>query len=159
MKNAKSAATFLIAALTIGLASSVAWTAASPTKVTIHVPSKSLSIMPYYFGKDKGFFGPELVEPQLVMMSPPTAIAALIAGELDFSSTTGAATSAIMRGLPLRRYFYVQAEPAHVLLAQPEIKSIQDLNGKTIGVTALTDAVVLLVATVSGSVRASSGLD
>ena len=141
MKNAKSTATFLIAALTIGLASSVAWTAASPTKVTIHVPSKSLSIMPYYFGKDKGFFGPELVEPQLVMMSPPTAIAALIAGELDFSSTTGAATSAIMRGLPLRRYFYIQAEPAHVLLAQPEIKSIQDLNGKTIGVTALTDAV------------------
>ena len=75
------------------------------------------------------------------MMSPPTAIAALVAGELDFSSTTGAATSAIMRGLPLRRYFYVQAEPAHVLLAQPEIKSIQELNGKTIGVTALTDAV------------------
>jgi ABC-type nitrate/sulfonate/bicarbonate transport system substrate-binding protein len=94
--------------------------ASSPTRVTIHVPSKSLSIIPYYFGKDKGFFAPELVEPQLVMMSPPTAIAALVAGELDFSSTTGAATSAIMRGLPLRRYFYVQAEPAHVLLAQPE---------------------------------------
>ena len=88
--------------------------ASQPTKVTIHVPSKSLSIMPYYFGKDKGFFAPELVEPQLVMMSPPMAIAALVAGELDFSSTTGAATSAIMRGLPLRRYFYVQAEPAHV---------------------------------------------
>jgi ABC-type nitrate/sulfonate/bicarbonate transport system substrate-binding protein len=46
-----------------------------------------------------------------------------------------------MRGLPLRRYFYVQAEPAHALLAQPEIKSIQELNGKIIGVTALTDAV------------------
>jgi ABC-type nitrate/sulfonate/bicarbonate transport system substrate-binding protein len=37
--------------------------------------------------------------------------------------------------------FYVQQDPAHVLLAQPEIKSIQDLIGKTIGVTALTDAV------------------
>jgi ABC-type nitrate/sulfonate/bicarbonate transport system substrate-binding protein len=115
--------------------------ASQSTKVTIHVPSKSLSVMPYYFGKDKGFFAPELIEPQLVMMSPPTAIAALVAGELDFSSTTGAATSAIMRGLPLKRYFYVQAEPAHVLLAQPEIKSIQDLSGKIIGVTALTDAV------------------
>jgi ABC-type nitrate/sulfonate/bicarbonate transport system substrate-binding protein len=115
--------------------------ASQSTKVTIHVPSKSLSVMPYYFGKDKGFFAPELIEPQLVMMSPPTAIAALVAGELDFSSTTGAATSAIMRGLPLKRYFYVQAEPAHVLLAQPEIRSIQDLSGKIIGVTALTDAV------------------
>jgi ABC-type nitrate/sulfonate/bicarbonate transport system substrate-binding protein len=124
-----------------GLGNPFVWAAAAPTKMTIHVPSKSLSIMPYYFGKDKGYFAAEQIEPQLIMMSPPTAIAALIAGELDFSSTTGAATSAIMRGLPLKRYFYIQAEPAHVLIAQPEIKSIQDLAGKIIGVTALTDAV------------------
>lgn len=115
--------------------------ASAPTKVTIHVPSKSLSIMPYYFGKDKGFFAAEQIEPQLVMMAPPTAIAALVAGELDFSSTTGAATSATMRGLPIRRMFYVQQDPVHVLLAQPEIKSVEDLIGKTVGVTALTDAV------------------
>jgi len=46
-----------------------------------------------------------------------------------------------MRGLPLRRVFYVQQDPVHVLLAQPEIKSVRDLVGKTVGVTALTDAV------------------
>jgi ABC-type nitrate/sulfonate/bicarbonate transport system substrate-binding protein len=88
------------------LATQSAYAAAAPTKVTIHVPSKSLSIMPYYLGKDKGFFAAEGIEPQLVMMAPPTAIAAMVAGELDFSSTTVAATSAIMRGLPLRRVFY-----------------------------------------------------
>src|SRR5690242_2073479 len=115
--------------------------ASAPTRVTIHIPSKSLSVMPYYFGKDKGFFAAEQIEPQLVMMAPPIAIAALVAGELDFSSTTGAATSAIMRGLPLRRVFYVQQDPVHVLLAQPDIKSIQELIGKIVGVTALTDAV------------------
>ncbi|MGH7796813.1 MAG: ABC transporter substrate-binding protein [Candidatus Binatia bacterium] len=76
--------------------------ASVPIKVTIHIPSKSLSIMPYYFGKNKGFFAAEQIEPQFVMMGPPTAIAAMAAGELDFSSTTGAATSAIMRGLPLQ---------------------------------------------------------
>lgn len=130
----------LIACAAPGLPPTV-FAASTPTKVTIHIPSKSLSIMPYYFGKDKGFFAAEQIEPQLVMMAPPTAIAALVAGELDFSSTTGAATSAIMRGLPLRRVFYVQQDPVHVLLAQPEIKSIQDLIGKAVGVTALTDAV------------------
>ena len=123
------------------LAMQTAHAASAPTKVTIHVPSKSLSIMPYYFGKDKGFFAAEQIEPQLVMMAPPTAIAAMVAGELDFSSTTGAATSATMRGLPLRRVFYVQQDPVHVLLAQPEIKSVEALIGKTVGVTALTDAV------------------
>ena len=120
---------------------SAGYAAAPPLKATIHVPSQSLSLMPYYFGKDKGFFAAEQIEPQLVMMAPPTAIAALVAGELDFSSTTGAATSAIMRGLPIRRLFYVQQDPVHVLLAQPEIKSVQDLIGKVVGVTALTDAV------------------
>ncbi|MEX0803853.1 MAG: ABC transporter substrate-binding protein [Candidatus Binatia bacterium] len=115
--------------------------ASAPNKVTIHVPSKSLSIMPYYFGMDKGFFSSEQVEPQLVVMAPPTAIAALVAGELDFSTTLGAATSAIMRGLPLKRVFYVQAEPSHALVAQPEIKSVKELNGKILAVTAMTDAV------------------
>jgi ABC-type nitrate/sulfonate/bicarbonate transport system substrate-binding protein len=46
-----------------------------------------------------------------------------------------------MRGLPLKRVFYIQEDPSHVLLAQPEIKTIQDLSGKVIAVTALTDAV------------------
>ena len=128
-------------ALTVLLMLQSAQGGSAPTKVTIHVPSKSLSIMPYYLGKDKGFFAAEQIEPQLVMMAPPTAIAAMVAGELDFSSTTGAATSAIMRGLPLRRVFYVQQDPVHVLLAQPEIKSVEALIGKTVGVTALTDAV------------------
>jgi NitT/TauT family transport system substrate-binding protein len=130
-----------IAMLAFVLAAQSIHAASAPAKVTIHIPSKSLSLMPYYFGKDKGFFAAERIEPQFVMMAPPTAIAALLAGELDFSSTTGAATSAMMRGLPLKRMFYVQQDPAHVLLSQPEIKSIQELTGKTIGVTALTDAV------------------
>ena len=129
--------------LVLALAATVqsAQGAAAPTRVSIHIPSRSLSIMPYYFGKDKGFFAAEQIEPQLILMAPPTAIAAMVAGDLDFSSTTGAATSAIMRGVPIRRVFYVQSDPVHVLLAQPEIKSVQDLIGKTIGVTALTDAV------------------
>jgi hypothetical protein len=58
MKNLLSAAIFLITAPGIVLVPSLGWTASSPTRVTIHVPSKSLSIMPYYFGKDIGFFAP-----------------------------------------------------------------------------------------------------
>ncbi|HEX9455443.1 MAG TPA: ABC transporter substrate-binding protein [Candidatus Binatia bacterium] len=140
MYNCRSFSTVVIL-LALLLAAQAGRAASAPIKVTIHVPSKSLSIMPYYFGKDKGFFAAEQIEPQLVMMAPPTAIASMVGGELDFSSTTGAATSAIMRGLPIRRVFYVQQDPVHVLLAQPEIKSVEALIGKTVGVTALTDAV------------------
>jgi ABC-type nitrate/sulfonate/bicarbonate transport system substrate-binding protein len=118
----------------------IAWGATSPTKTMIHIPGKSLSVMVFYFGKDKGFFFEEGIDAQLVTMSPPVAIAAMVAGELDFSTTLGAATAAIMRGSPLKRVFYVQQDPAFALTAQPEIKTIRELTGKVIGVNAPTDA-------------------
>src|SRR5438874_13809061 len=80
--------------------------ASGPTKVTIHVPSKSLAIMPYYFGKDKGFFSPELIEPQLVVMSPPTAIVALVAGALGFGTAFGCDHAAVLAGPSGQRGLY-----------------------------------------------------
>ena len=117
-----------------------AWGAMSPTKTTIHIPGKSLSVVVFYFGKDKGFFFEEGIDAQLVAMSPPVAIAAMVAGEVDFSTTLGAATAAIMRGSSLKRVFYVQQDPTFALTAQPEIKAIRELTGKVIGVNAPTDA-------------------
>ena len=96
--------------------------------------------MVFYFGKDKGFFFEEGIDAQLVAMSPPVAIAAMVAGELDFSTTLGVATAAIMRGSSLKRVFYVQQDPTFALTAQPEIKTIRELTGKVIGVNAPTDA-------------------
>lgn len=109
-----------LAAIVLAFSAPLGRAASQSTKATIHIPSKSLSLMPFYLGKDKGFFPREALEIQLVAMGPPTAIAALVAGELDFSTTLGAATSAIMQGHPLKRIFYVQHEPAHALIGLPE---------------------------------------
>src|SRR5918999_563786 len=114
--------------------------AAPPTKITIHIPGKTLAVMVFYFGKDKGFFSQEGIDAQLVAMAPPTAIVALVAGELDFSTTLGAATSAMMRGSAIKRVFYVQHDPTFALTAQAEIKSIRELMDKVVGVNAPTDA-------------------
>src|SRR5215470_16609403 len=124
----------------LALSVSLTWGASSPIKITIHIPGKSLTVMVFYFGKDKGFFFEEGIDAQLVAMSPPVAIAAMVAGELDFSTTLGAATAAIMRGSSLKRVFYVQQDPTFALTAQPEIKTIRELTGKVIGVNAPTDA-------------------
>jgi len=126
--------------LMFGLSIPIAWGAATPTKITIHIPGKTLAVMVFYFGKDKGFFSQEGIDAQLVAMAPPTAIVALVAEELDFSTTLGAATSAMMRGSAIKRVFYIQHEPTFALTAQPEIKSIRQLTDKVIGVNAPTDA-------------------
>src|SRR5262249_15485385 len=103
--------------VTLSLSVPLAWGAASPTKITIHIPGKSLTVMVFYFDRDKGFFFGGGIEAQFVAMSPPVAIAAMVAGELDFSTTLGAATAAIMRGSPLKRVFYVQQYPTFALTA------------------------------------------
>jgi NitT/TauT family transport system substrate-binding protein len=99
--------------------------------------------MPLFFGKDKGFFAREGIDVDLVLMSPPTAIAALVAGELDFSTTVGAGISATMRGLPIKRVLYIQQFVTFALMAAPEIKSVRELVGKSVGAVALTDATAI----------------
>ena len=131
----------LIAALVFF--SSVRCSAQSNARAIVHIPTKSLTSMPLFFGKDKGFFARENVDMDLVLMSPPTAIAALVAGELDFSTTVGAGISATMRGLPIKRVLYIQQFVTFALMAAPEVKSVRDLIGKSIGAVALTDATAI----------------
>ena len=47
-------------------------------RAIIHIPTKSLTFMPLFFGKDKGFFIRKGVDVDLVLMSLPTAIASLL---------------------------------------------------------------------------------
>jgi ABC-type nitrate/sulfonate/bicarbonate transport system substrate-binding protein len=121
----------------------LSWAAQTNTRALIHIPTKSLTSMPLFFGKDKGFFSREGVDVDLVLMSPPTAIAALVAGELDFSTTVGAGISATMRGLPIKRILYIQQFVTFALMAAPEIKTVRDLVGKSLGAVALTDATAI----------------
>jgi ABC-type nitrate/sulfonate/bicarbonate transport system substrate-binding protein len=122
---------------------SIRCSAQSNARAIVHIPTKSLTSMPLFFGKDKGFFTRENVDVDLVLMSPPTAIAALVAGELDFSTTVGAGISATMRGLPIKRILYIQQFVTFALMAAPEIKSVRDLIGKSLGAVALTDATAI----------------
>jgi ABC-type nitrate/sulfonate/bicarbonate transport system substrate-binding protein len=101
----------VLMAIMLALPVPLSWGAPSPIKITIHIPGKTLTVMVFYFGKDKGFFFEEGIDAQLVAMSPPVAIAAMVAGELDFSTTLGAATAAIMRGSSLKRVFLHPARP------------------------------------------------
>src|ERR1043165_6845733 len=103
----------ILTAIVLTLTVTAVWGAPSPTKITIHIPGKTLAVMVFYFGKDKGFFSQEGIDAQLVAMAPPTAIVALVAGELDFSTTLGAATSAMMRGSAIKRVFFMSSTSRH----------------------------------------------
>src|SRR5262245_64220410 len=77
----------LLAAFVLSPLSS--WAAQTNTRAIIHIPTKSLTSMPLFFGRDKGFFTREGVGVYLVLMSPPTEIEALVEGDMDFSTSVG----------------------------------------------------------------------
>jgi len=63
-------------------------------------------------------------------------IAALISGNMQFTNASGTASRAGLQGLPVRAIAYFQTEPFS-LVARPEIQSIADLKGKTVGLSGL----------------------
>jgi NitT/TauT family transport system substrate-binding protein len=110
--------------------------AAAPPSLTIATPSRSLSQFPLYVAIQRGFFKEQRLEVQLMEMTPPAQIAAVGSGELDYTTAIGSAAQANARGLSVRVFLVTTDKPQHVLVATPDIQSVQELAGRTVGITA-----------------------
>jgi NitT/TauT family transport system substrate-binding protein len=93
---------------------------------------------PYYddlfLGIDKGYFAEEGFEVELVQAGGGVATPALIAGDLDFSSSGSVAISAILKGAKLKVLFVTSDRPAFEMWAQADIKRLEDLHEKQVGI-------------------------
>ena len=88
-------------------------------KVRLTVPAKSLTFVPYYFGKAKGFFEREGIDLEIIVMRPPIGVTALQAKEVDYSAAGGLSLRAAMKGLPLRNVMFIQTRLSFSLVGQP----------------------------------------
>jgi ABC-type nitrate/sulfonate/bicarbonate transport system substrate-binding protein len=55
-------------------------------RVRLTVPAKSLTFLPYYFGKAQGIFAREGIDLEIIVMRPPLGVTALVAGDLDYTA-------------------------------------------------------------------------
>jgi hypothetical protein len=62
------------------------------------------------------------------------AIKTAIAGEVDLFTNAGSALAGVVRGVPLKILTVIQDKPSWELIVQPQIKSIGQLKGTTIGI-------------------------
>ena len=83
----------------------------------------------------KGFYKEEGLEVRKVAIRTGLHVAALLAGELDYSTVTGIILSATLQGMPFRTVMGWFDRPLHILIARPNIKKITDLKGKRIAVS------------------------
>jgi NitT/TauT family transport system substrate-binding protein len=72
----------------------------------------------------------------IYISSGPTVVQALLGGDVTGGiAATNAVIAAVLRGAPLVSVVSTANRPYHRLWVQPEITRIEDLKGKTIGVT------------------------
>ena len=105
--------------------------------VNVAVPTLSMVVIAFTAAKEKGYYQDEGLDVNLVVMRDTLGISALIGGNAEFASMSGAGFTAILGGMPLRFAFSSFFRPMFWLYAKPEIQDIKALKGKRVGVTGL----------------------
>jgi NitT/TauT family transport system substrate-binding protein len=116
---------------------SLAISAQGDDRVRITYASRSISSILGFIANDKGFFKEETLEPQLILTRGTTAVAAAVAGDVEGIHIIGTAIRGIIQGLPLKVLAVNQKLPLFWLVARPELKTFNDLRGKTMAVTTI----------------------
>src|SRR5262245_2691176 len=106
-------------------------------KVRLTVPAKSLTFIPYYFGKAQGFFAREGVDLEIIVMRPPLGVTALAAGDLDYSAAGGLSVRAAMKGVPIRAIAFIQTRLSFSVIGQQGMTSARIKNVSVSGIGSL----------------------
>jgi len=137
-------------ALSIGLAMLVAasQTFAQSVKVGRTIGGSGFHI-PSYIAVDKGLFKAEGLNVEFIATTAGVLVRAAIAKEIEFVPIPGGGSEAMLKGAPLVFIVGESLISQWTIVTQPEIKQVEELKGKTLGLerpgqAAYTEAVVVL---------------
>jgi len=108
--------------------------------VHIGLSTPGLYEIPTEIAQRKGFYKDEGLEIRKVVFRTNLHVAALIAGELDYSTVSGNIARASMQGLPVKGVMGWFDKPLHILVAKPGFKKLTDFKGKKVGVSSIGSA-------------------
>lgn len=142
--------TLVAGMMTLMLLANGAPVAAQPAKIKVgrtiggsgfHIPS--------YVAMDKGFFKGEGLDAEFIAATAGVLVRAAIAKEVEFVPIPGGGSEAMLKGAPLLFIVGESLISQWTITVQPEIKRVEDLRGKTVGLerpgqAAYTEAVVVL---------------
>ncbi len=115
-------------------------------KVRFSVAAVTGSYMDEFVAIEKGYHREEGLAVEMIRAGGGIATQALIAGDLQFSTSAGSALTAMLRGAEIKVVYTNIDRPGYQLWsAQPELKHLKDLIGKKIGVTSRGDTQELSV--------------
>ena len=117
---------------------------AQTQKIRIAYSSRSNTITPFYVAATKGFFREEGLEVELIQVSPRLGAMAVMNGDVTFTTSFTSTFRGILQGIPLKLILVALKKGMYYLIVRPEIKDVQDLKGKKLGVATIrgTDQLV-----------------
>jgi NitT/TauT family transport system substrate-binding protein len=109
--------------------------AAQLKKVRFSTTGISVSELPFKVAQLKGFWREEGLDVEMILIRGAVGMQALLGGSVDYTSASGSTIAAAVRGLPVKLVFISSSKPQFELISQPQIKSVQDLKGKVVGIS------------------------
>ena len=114
-------------------------------KVRFSVSAASIAEVPFRIAHVKGFYRDEGLDVEVIMIRGAVGMQALLGGSVDYTSSSGSTIAAAVRGIPVKLVFIASAKPQFDLVVQPQIRTVQDLKGKVVGISSRGGAVDLLM--------------
>lgn len=118
--------------------------AAYAERVIIAYPSPSTSFLPLIVAHRRGFLEEENFQTDFVRTNINVIIQALMAGSVDYVTTSTASLTARMKGIPSVVIGFFAAKPMDFLVGAKGIASAKDLKGKVVGISAAGSVTHLL---------------
>jgi NitT/TauT family transport system substrate-binding protein len=113
-------------------------------KIRFSTTSIAVTELQFRIANLKGFYREEGLDFETLLIRGSVGMQALVGGSVDYASAAGSIIAAGVRGLPVRLVLIVNSKPQFDLVGQPDIKSVQQLKGKVIGISSRGGAVDLL---------------
>ena len=106
-------------------------------KVRIGYPAFSLTFLTFFVGKDAAIYKKHGLDVDLVQMAGAVQTSALVAGEIDYLTGITSPLVAAARGLPFKGIMITHEKTLFWIIANPDIRRMEDLVGKTVAVDRL----------------------
>jgi NitT/TauT family transport system substrate-binding protein len=106
-------------------------------EVIVSYAGPTVTFLPAEVARQRGFLREQNLDIKLLLTRSEVDRAALISGSVDYTLRAGSSFVSAARGLPVRIVFLGTMKPFWGLVVRPEVKSVGELKGKSVGVPGL----------------------
>jgi NitT/TauT family transport system substrate-binding protein len=138
MEDRMTAVTSLILLFLLGIPN---WATAQALK-EVRIGSSNISVtnVVAFYARDRRFFEAEGFDVKMIIIKTEAALAALTAGDLDYSTLSTSSIEGTLKGMPLRVIAITNRYPLLGLVVRKGINGVADLRGKKLSVTSFGGA-------------------